>query len=102
MRALLIALTLTAAPALAIASQAQPAAAPTRAVVADAAQLSGNRVIVDGAAWRCEGTLCVSNGSASQPAPRACRRVRAKLGPLTEFAWRGRVLTAAELATCNA
>lgn len=99
MRAILIAAALFAAvPAL-----AQPSEAPaTRAVLADATQAPRGRTIVDGANWRCEGTTCTANGGAAQPAARACRRVKAKLGPLTAFSWKGEVLSAEQLAACNA
>jgi len=97
MRALLIAAALFAA----VPATAQTPA-PTRAVLADAAQAPSGRTLIDGAAWRCEGTTCVASGGASQPATRACRRVKAKLGALTEFAWKGQTLSADQLAACNA
>ena len=77
MRALLAAVALfAAAPALAQA----PA---TSATLADAAKAPTGRVIVDGATWRCEGDACTATGGSNQPATRACRRVVAKLGPVT-------------------
>ncbi len=100
MRTLLIAAALfVAAPA-----WAQPAEAPvaaTRAVLADAAKAPAGRTIIDGAAWRCEGSSCTATGGASQPAARACRRVVARFGAVTEFAWKGEILDAAALAACN-
>lgn len=104
MRAILIAAALlAAAPAFAQTPAAPTASAPaTRAVLADAAQAPRGRTIVDGANWRCEGTTCTTTGGSAQPATRACRRVKAKLGPLTEFAWKGEILTAEQLAVCNA
>ena len=99
MRAILIAAALFAA----VPAFAQPSDAPaTRAVLADAAQAPRGRTIVDGANWRCEGATCTANGGTAQPAARACRRVKAKLGPLTEFSWKGEVLSAEQLAACNA
>ena len=96
MRALLAAALLFAAtPALANA----PA---TSLTLADAAKAPAGRVIVDGAAWRCEGTSCTASGGTSQPAARACRRVVAKLGPVTAFSYKGEALDAQALATCNA
>lgn len=96
MRALLVAAVLfTAAPALAEA----PA---TSAVLADAAKGPTGRVIVDGAAWRCEGAECSATGGSSQPAVRACRRVVAKLGPVTSFSYKGQALNEEEIAACNA
>ena len=99
MRALLIAAALfVAAPAFAQTTES-PA---TRAVLADAAKAPAGRTIIDGAAWRCEGSTCSATGGASQPAPRACRRVVAKMGAVTEFAWKGQALTAEQLTACNA
>lgn len=96
MRALLVAAVLfAAAPALAEA----PA---TSAVLADAAKAPTGRVIVDGATWRCEGDACTATGGSSQPATRACRRVVAKLGPVTSFSYKGQTLTEDEIAACNA
>jgi len=96
MRALLIAAALfAAAPAIA------QAPAPTRAVLADAAQATG-RSVIDGATWRCEGQACTATGGTEQPATRACRRVVARLGAVTEFAWKGTVLSTEQLAVCNA
>ena len=96
MRALLAAVALfAAAPALAQA----PA---TSATLADAAKAPTGRVIVDGATWRCEGDACTATGGSNQPATRACRRVVAKLGPVTSFSYKGQALSAEEVAACNA
>lgn len=104
MRAFLAAAVLfAAAPAMAqVQPQAQAQPQPTSAVLADAAQAPSGRVIVDGAAWRCEGDACAATGGANQPATRACRRVVAKLGPVTSFSYRGQTLDADEIAACNA
>ena len=100
MRALVLAAALfAAAPAL-----AQPVApAATRAVLVDAARApAGRTTIIDGAAWRCEGSTCVASGGANQPAARACRRVVARLGAVSEFSWKGETLSAEQLAACSA
>lgn len=103
MRALLLAAALIlAVPAMA---QSQPASSPaaTRAVLADPAKApTGRTVIIDGASWRCEGTSCTASGGASQPAARACRRVVARFGAVTEFAWKGEALDTAAITACNA
>ena len=97
MRAILIAAALfAAAPAVA------QAPAATRAVLADAASAPSGSLIIDGATWRCEGTACVARGGSAQPAPRACRRVVAQIGDVSEFVWKGTALTAEQLAACNA
>jgi hypothetical protein len=99
-RALITALTLCAALAAVPAVAQSPAA--TRAVLADAARAPARAAIIDGASWRCEGSTCTASGGNSQPAPRACRRVVARLGAVNEFSWKGVALTADELAACNA
>ena len=94
MRVLLVAAALlVAAPAF--------ASGGTSATLAEAVP-APTRVIVDGATWSCEGASCTASGGANQPAPRACRRVAARFGQVTEFSWRGTALTAEELAVCNA
>ena len=96
MRALLVAATLfVAAPAF-----AQSAA--SSAVLTDAARAPAGRTIIDGAAWRCEGTACTANGGANQTAARACRRVVARFGPVSAFTYKGVALTAEQVAACNA
>lgn len=97
MRALLIAAALfAAAPALA----QSPAA--TSAVLVDAARAPAGSTIIDGAAWRCEGATCTASGGANQPATRACRRIVARLGPVSSFSYKGVALTAEQIAACNA
>lgn len=84
---------------------AAPAFAQTPATsltLADAAKAPAGRVIVDGAAWRCDGAACTATGGNSQPAARACRRVVAKLGPVTAFSYKGEALDEQALAACNA
>ena len=76
--------------------------APTRVVIADAGRVPARATIIDGANWRCEGQTRIASGGADQPAPRACRRVAARFGQVTEFSYRGTALTAEELAACNA
>ena len=76
--------------------------APTRVVIADAARVPARATIIDGANWRCEGQTCTASGGADQPAPRACRRVVARFGAVTEFSWKGTALSAEQLAVCNA
>lgn len=96
MRALILAAALfAAAPALA----ATPA---TTLTLADASKAPAATLIIDGAAWRCEGSACSATGGANQPAPRACRRVVARVGQVTSFSYKGSALTAEQLAICNA
>ncbi|MBU1347527.1 MAG: hypothetical protein KKA16_11350 [Alphaproteobacteria bacterium] len=99
MRAVLSAAALCLA--LAAPAVAQSPAA-TRLVLADADRAPARATIIDGASWRCEGQTCIASGGTAQPAPRACRRVVARFGAVTEFSWKGTTLTADELAACNA
>jgi hypothetical protein len=96
MRALLIAAALfAAAPAFA-------QTPVTSAVLADAARAPASRTIIDGASWSCDGATCTATGGTNQPATRACRRVVARFGPVTSFSYKGVVLSAQQLAACNA
>lgn len=100
MRALLIAAALfAAAPAFA---QAPNSAPSTSAVLADAARAPVGRVIIDGASWSCVGASCTANGGANQPATRACRRVVVRFGAVSAFSYKGVVLSAEQIAACNA
>jgi hypothetical protein len=74
----------------------------TRLTLTNASTAPTRPVIVDGASWRCEGAACTAVGGANQPAPRACRRVVARLGAVSEFIWRGTALTTEQIAACNA
>lgn len=94
--------TFLLAAALFIAAPALAQSAGSSATLADAASAPSGRVIVDGAAWRCEGTACTATGGTNQPATRACRRANAKLGDVTAFTYRGVSLTAEQIAVCNA
>lgn len=69
--------------------------------LADASK-APEKVIVDGAMWKCASGVCMATGGKSQSAERACRRVVAKLGPVTAFTWRGETLSPEALAACNA
>ena len=59
-------------------------------------------VIIDGAAWVCQGGVCTAApGGMDQPAARACRRVVLQLGPVSDFTWQGQSLTPQQVAACN-
>ena len=103
MRAVLPLLALCAAFAAAPAvAQAPSPGVATRVVLADASRVPTRATIIDGANWRCQGQTCTASGGADQPAPRACRRVVARFGAVTEFSWKGAALSAEQLAVCNA
>jgi hypothetical protein len=59
-------------------------------------------LIIDGAAWVCEGASCTAApGGVDQPTERACRRVVRELGPVTAFTWQGQSLKPDRIAACN-
>lgn len=85
-------------------SLAAPALAQgsTSSLTLQSAEGAPERVIIDGASWRCAAGVCTANGGTEQPATRACRRVVARLGAVSAFTWKGETLSAEALATCNA
>jgi hypothetical protein len=91
--------------ALAAAAAASPALAQdqgSRLVLQNPAGAPAH-VIIDGAAWVCEGAACTAApGGMDQPVERACRRVVRELGPVSEFVWQGRALSPEKVAACNA
>lgn len=97
MRALLVAAALFA-----VAAPVSAQTPSSSAVLISAASAPAGRVIVDGAAWRCEGTACTATGGANQPIARACRRVVARLGAVSSFTYKGVALSAEQIAACNA
>lgn len=102
MRALVLAAALMAAAPAFAQTPAAPAAATSLTMV-DAAQAPARRTIIDGASWTCaEGGVCTASGGSEQPAARACRRVVARVGAVSQFSWKGAALSAEQLAACNA
>jgi hypothetical protein len=61
-----------------------------------------SQLIHDGAVWRCDGATCRSVKVRGVPALHACKRMVSEIGAVGAFTWRGRVLDAAELVSCNA
>ena len=94
--------TLLIAAALFAATPAFAQAPATSAVLSDAARAPAGRTIIDGASWNCDGASCTANGGANQPATRACRRVVARFGAVSAFSYKGLVLSADQIAACNA
>lgn len=93
---------LTLAAAILIASPAFADAPATRATLVDPSSAPAGRVIIDGASWNCEGAACVASGGSAQPATRACRRVVARIGKVSAFAYKGQELSAEQITACNA
>jgi hypothetical protein len=57
--------------------------------------------IIDGALWTCRDTACRAAAVADMPAARSCQRVVARTGAVTTFTWRGKALSANQIAVCN-
>ncbi len=58
--------------------------------------------IIDGSHWVCSGTGCQAGAVDAMPAVRSCKHVAAAIGAVTAFTWRGKTLSDADLAVCNA
>ena len=97
MRAFL--LTLAFAATAAGAAMAQPTGT---SLTLQSAGKAPAKLIIDGAVWKCAGAECAATTAGDpQPASRACRRVVARLGPVTAFSWEGKAFSSDELAACN-
>lgn len=95
----MLALTLALSLAAAGGAIAQPGANNSLTLANPAS--APNKVIIDGAVWKCANGACVATGGKSQTADRACRRVVAKLGAVSSFSWQGNTLTDDAVAACN-
>jgi hypothetical protein len=60
-----------------------------------------DHIVFDGAVWRCKADVCRSIQVKSLPPLRSCKRLARELGTVTNFGYRGVVLTDAQLADCN-
>lgn len=69
--------------------------------VRDATAAPQSNLVIDGASWRCANAVCTGTGGQPQPAPRACRRIVAKVGAVASFTYKGVTLNDEQLATCN-
>lgn len=65
------------------------------------APIAQDRIVFDGAVWRCEGDVCRSPQVKSLPPLRSCKRLARELGPITSFSYRGVTLSDAQLAECS-
>lgn len=66
-----------------------------------ASPASKAHTIVGGVLWQCNGTTCIAAKSSSRPAM-MCKRVAREFGEVSKFSAGGEVLTAEQLASCNA
>ncbi|MDP1633036.1 MAG: hypothetical protein Q8L66_16600 [Caulobacter sp.] len=88
--------------AVSLAGSAMAAGPPQDAWLTLKGKTSVDHVILDGAVWTCKVNVCRSEKVRDTPPGRACRRLAAKLGPVTTFAYRGEAFTTEALAACNA
>lgn len=63
---------------------------------------SRGNIILDGAVWTCKVDVCRAPKVKVLPADRACRQLKAKLGEVTGFGYRGEKFDETALAACNA
>ncbi|MBW8880826.1 MAG: hypothetical protein JF615_05180 [Asticcacaulis sp.] len=80
---------------------ARPAAVESADLTLKTAAAKSN-YIIDGAEWTCSNTACHAAWVDDMPAVRSCQRVVAEIGAVDAFTWRGKVLSADDLARCNA
>ncbi|MBI1406128.1 MAG: hypothetical protein GC145_08390 [Caulobacter sp.] len=59
-------------------------------------------LVIDGAVWSCKGDVCRAPRVKDLPPERACARLKAKLGEVTGFGYRGGQFDSDQLAACNA
>lgn len=97
-------LILAAACGLAFAGAASAQTPAQSFTLQNVAATPADPLVLDGVSWRCGAdNVCVGTGRGEeQPATRACRRLVARVGAVASFTWRGRTLTADQLAACNA
>lgn len=60
-----------------------------------------DKIVFDGAVWRCQADVCRSTQVKSLPPLRSCKRLARELGPITSFSYRGVTLSEAQLADCS-
>lgn len=61
---------------------------------------SSFREVINGAVWRCEGSICTGSRASSRPAI-ICGRLARKVGTITSFAYGDEVLDDEALTRCN-
>lgn len=71
------------------------------AQTAAASRMQGD-VVAGGITWACQGSVCSTTGPWPRPAPQACRALADQVGRVTAYGHSGAMLSAGELATCNA
>ncbi len=66
-----------------------------------AASPSRPEFIIDGADWQCADIICHAAWVDDMPVVRSCQRIVAEMGAVTAFSYRGKALSAGQLAQCN-
>jgi hypothetical protein len=59
-------------------------------------------VVAAGLTWSCQGQTCSISGPWDRPAVEACRALADQVGPIASYGRPGMMLSASELAVCNA
>lgn len=59
------------------------------------------RYIIDGSEWACSDTSCHAAWVDDMPVVRSCQRVVSEIGAVSSFTYRGKALSADDLARCN-
>ena len=96
MRSLIIAVAALAATGGSAMAETQPQAPrPEGGLLTLSAPAAQDRIVFDGAVWRCQGDVCRSSQVKSLPPLRSCKRLARELGPITSFSYRGVTLEGA-------
>ena len=99
MRTLVLGAALTAC----IAGSALAAGQPQNAWLTLKAKTSTGHIVLDGAVWTCRVDVCRSERvKAAVPADQTCKQLKARLGEITGFGYRGETFTPEAIAACNA
>jgi hypothetical protein len=85
-----------------LAGSALAARQPTNAWLTLKSKTSTGHLVLDGAVWTCKVDVCRSVKVKALPADRACRQLKARLGEVTAFGYRGETFTPEAVAACNA
>ena len=70
------------------------------AVLTGPARITGP-VNAAGIQWQCNAKYCTTRGPWPVPGVKACNALAAQVGPLASYGYKGRQLSAADLAVCN-
>ncbi|MBM5810353.1 MAG: hypothetical protein FJ191_00060 [Gammaproteobacteria bacterium] len=86
---------------LALLAQASVAADYVYVAETQAVARKQGSVLAGKLAWQCQGSRCTIQGPWEAPGVAACQALAREVGPIRSYGRAGRMLGAAELATCN-